>query len=203
MITKTCYLLCFAKPIGDLAKPSGWARHYLGSSTDLDAELARFRRNGGHAKIMQELHRQGIDFELVRTWPGGRETERWLKDKHGPVRLCPRCGPPPRDAYWNGDGTMIGGYSVVAGVLNQRFTPQPPVSRSRVYHWYIRGTKNHAGQPPPQPVEERPDAPRTQARHVFDTEHWVVWFAAGIPGPHNKGWRVWVDTGTPAAVGGR
>lgn len=202
MKTTTCYLLCFAKPIGDLAKPSGWAGHYLGSSAGLDAELARFRRDGGHAKIMRELHRRGIDFELVRTWPGGRDMERWLKGKHGPVRLCPRCGPLPRSGYQIGD-VMNGGYATVAGVLNQRFNPQPPVTRSKVYHWYKRGTLNHAGDRPPEPVERHTDPPRTQPRLIFDTEHWVTWFAAGIPGPHNKGWRIYVESGTPAATGGR
>lgn len=201
MITSICYLLHFAKPIGDLAKPSGWAQHYLGSSAGLDAELGRFRKDGGHAKIMQEVHRLGIEFDLVRTWPGGRELESWLKHKHGPVRLCPRCSN-VRCPYQIGD-MMIGGYSVIAGVLNQRYCPQPPISRSRVYHWDVRRTRNHAGDRPPEPVEEHPDAPRTQPRRVFEIEAWVTWFAAGVPGPHNKGWRIYVPAQTPAAQGGR
>ena len=195
MKTTTCYLLCFDKPIGNLDSANGWAGHYLGSSAGLDAELARFRRNGGHAKIMQELYRQGIGFDLVRTWPGGRSREKQLKGTdhragrgRGLRRYCPRCSRPSR---WQRGDTMYGGYAVVAGVINQRFRPEPPVSRSRVYHWHKRGTLNRAGDKPPSPVEENPDAPRTQPRYVFDTDPWLEWFRHGVPGPHGRGWVAW------------
>lgn len=88
---------------------------------------------------------------------------------------------------------MYGGYAAVAAVLNQRFGPQPPVSRSRVYHWHIRQSRNHLGQVPPAPVEEHPEHKRTQPRFVFDTADWVAWFEPGVPGRNGKGWVRYVD----------
>jgi hypothetical protein len=205
VITTTCYLLHFDKPIGDLAKATGWAQHYLGSSADVYAELARLASPGCHAKIMREVNRLGIGWELVRTWPGGRVREAALKER-GPGRYCPRCASPK--SGWQIGDKMLGGYAVVAAVLNQRFAPHPAVTRSRVYHWDVRRTLNHAGQRPPEPVELRPDALRTQPRRVFDTEHWVIWFRAGIPTAHATGWAHWAEispgtAGVPAGKGKR
>lgn len=197
MITKVCYLLCFAQPIGNPDDPIGQAGHYLGSSTNLVAELARFRRNGGHAKIMQELHRQGIGFELVRTWPGGRGVERRLKGMNeqrrrgqGLRRYCPRCGASTPQWWMKGD-TMIGGYSLVAGVLNRTFRPEPPIDRRQVAAWYQRGTYNRDGVESPRETEKRTQAKRTTPRLLFDTDAWVAWFRPGVPGPRNKGWRIY------------
>lgn len=88
---------------------------------------------------------------------------------------------------------MIGGYSAVAGELNKRFRPQPPIDRRQVYNWDHRQTRNASGELPPSPAEVRPDARRTTPSRVFAVEGWVVWFAEGVPGPRRSGWRRWVE----------
>jgi hypothetical protein len=88
---------------------------------------------------------------------------------------------------------MIGGYATVAAELNTRFAPQPPIDRRQVYQWDHRQTRNHAGELPPQPVEKRPGAKRSQPTRVFETGPWVTWFAKGVRGPRRRGWRVWVQ----------
>jgi hypothetical protein len=191
MKTTTCYLLHFDQPIGNTATAKGWAQHYLGSSADLATELAVHARVTSHAAIMRAVNGAGIGWELVRTWPGGRGLERRLKQR-GPVRYCPKCSGTPRHGWYLEDA-MYGGYSVVAAVINQRFRPEPPIVRQRVSHWYLRGTLNNRGEPPPRPVEVHPDAPRSQPRYVFDTEPWVEWFRPGVPGPHGHGWMVWSE----------
>ncbi len=87
---------------------------------------------------------------------------------------------------------MIGGYSVVAAELNKRYRPQPPIDRRQIYQWDRRQSRNHADQLPPNPVETRPGAPRSQPTRVFETEAWVAWFAPGVRGPRRRGWRVWL-----------
>ncbi len=81
--TSVCYLLHFSEPYRH-------ARHYLGSTTDLDQRLAG-HRSGGGARLIEVITAAGIDFVLVRTWPGGRQRERQLKKEGGRSRLCPIC----------------------------------------------------------------------------------------------------------------
>jgi len=67
------------------------AAHYMGSTDDLDRRLTQHREGRG-ARLVQVIRQAGLDFELARTWPGGRLLERHLKDTwHGAVRLCPIC----------------------------------------------------------------------------------------------------------------
>lgn len=189
MKTSIVYLLHFERPIGNPASPFGTAQHYLGSSTDLDAELARLRGPNCHAAIMRELCRQGVDWWLVRTWPGSRVDERRRKGRSARP-LCPECSP----VYGYQRGVvMVGGYSDIAKVINERFAPQPPIDRRQVASWYKRGTWNQARKPPPQPVRELASPKRTKPRYLFDTDAWAAWFAAGVPGPRGQGWRVWVE----------
>jgi hypothetical protein len=70
--------------------PKGGAGHYLGTTVDLDRRLAQ-HRDGTGARILAAAVQRGIGFELVRTWPGGRDVERRLKSHHNAPRLCPRC----------------------------------------------------------------------------------------------------------------
>jgi hypothetical protein len=86
----TVYLIHFDRPIGDLDNPRGQARHYLGYTEDLDARLAA-HRSGNGARLMEVLAERGIGWRLVRTWRGGRDLERRLKDRHNSPRLCPIC----------------------------------------------------------------------------------------------------------------
>jgi hypothetical protein len=38
----------------------------------------------------------GITWRLARTWPGSRDRERAIKNRHEAPRLCPECSPAPR-----------------------------------------------------------------------------------------------------------
>lgn len=79
----TVYLLHFDQPYQH-------ARHYLGSSDDLLARLEAHRCGRG-ARLMEVVVTVGIGFVLARTWPGGRDVERRLKNQHNAPRLCPIC----------------------------------------------------------------------------------------------------------------
>ena len=81
----TVYLLHFATKLAH-------AQHYLGSTDDLEARLAR-HRSGNGARLMQVITEQGITWQLARTWPGGRKQERDLKRYKAAPRLCPICNP--------------------------------------------------------------------------------------------------------------
>ncbi len=86
--TGTVYLL-------HLDTPYKHARHYTGWTTDLDARL-QAHRNGHGARLMEVVKAAGITWRLVRTWPGGRDRERAIKDRHEAPRLCPACSAQPR-----------------------------------------------------------------------------------------------------------
>jgi hypothetical protein len=91
------YLLHFEREIGSEDNPRGRAGHYLGHTgrDDLDARLAEHKAGRG-ARLTQVLLEQGVQWKLVRTWPGGRDLERALKDQHHANRLCPECQPTPQ-----------------------------------------------------------------------------------------------------------
>ena len=79
----TVYLLHFSQPFHH-------ARHYLGSTDDLDNRLQEHRTGQG-ARLTQVIHNAGISFILARTWEGGRDLERKLKRWHKSPDLCPIC----------------------------------------------------------------------------------------------------------------
>lgn len=84
-----CYLLHFSAPVGH-------ARHYLGTAYDLRRRLQLHRAGRSRAALIDYAVSQGITLQLVRVWPGGRGTERRLKNrKEGPT-LCPVCNPRAR-----------------------------------------------------------------------------------------------------------
>lgn len=72
------------------------AQHYLGYAHDVDARVEH-HRNGTGARLTQVIKDAGISFVVARTWQGGRDVERRLKNqKHAP-RLCPICNPRKED----------------------------------------------------------------------------------------------------------
>lgn len=87
MTTDTIYLIHFDKPYKH-------ARHYMGSTSDLEARLEA-HRNGRGSRLMEVIAQAGITWQLVRTWPGDRKTERRLKKWHNAPALCPICNPKP------------------------------------------------------------------------------------------------------------
>jgi len=88
------------------------ARHYLGWTLDLLARL-QAHRDGRGARLMEVITKAGITWQLARTWPGGRDRERAIKNRHEAPRLCPFCTPDP--------------YPVTAGRSAAIRTPLPPV----------------------------------------------------------------------------
>ena len=93
----TCYLLHFDHPYVS-ANGKGMARHYSGwaaSSGSLESRLADHEHGRG-ARLLQVVKAAGITWKLARTWPGGRDRERQLKNQGGASRRCPECGVNPR-----------------------------------------------------------------------------------------------------------
>jgi len=82
------YLLHFHEPYHH-------ARHYLGWTTNLEERLKR-HASGNGARLIEVIAEAGITWQLVRTWPGGRDLERRLKARHNNPRLCPICNPKER-----------------------------------------------------------------------------------------------------------
>jgi predicted GIY-YIG superfamily endonuclease len=88
-----------------LDPPYKHARHYVGSTEkDVDVRLEEHRAGRG-ARILQVQMEAGGDFHLVRTWPGGRDRERAIKDRHEAPKLCPECSghPKPVEAGRSGE----------------------------------------------------------------------------------------------------
>jgi predicted GIY-YIG superfamily endonuclease len=80
----TVYLMHFDRPYHH-------ARHYIGYTDNMDARLARHHAGNG-SKLLAEVRKAGIGYEMVRTWEGvGRDFERHLKNQKNAPRMCPVC----------------------------------------------------------------------------------------------------------------
>ena len=66
------------------------AGHYLGSTANLPARLAEHSKGRG-ARLLAVVSQAGIDWQLARTWCGGKARESQLKKRGGRSRLCPIC----------------------------------------------------------------------------------------------------------------
>lgn len=77
------YLLHFSTPYKH-------ARHYIGSTSDLTTRLER-HASGQGARLLEVIHAAGITWRCVRTWNGGRQLERHLKNRKEAPMLCPEC----------------------------------------------------------------------------------------------------------------
>lgn len=86
----TVYLICFARPIGNLANPHGQARHYPGWCKNLSQRLTEHRTGHG-ARILRYLMQIEVGWSCVRTWPGTLADEARLKGRHRHADLCPCC----------------------------------------------------------------------------------------------------------------
>lgn len=76
--SRTVYLVHFETPYRH-------AKHYLGSTADLDARLAQHRAGTG-ARLMAVITDAGIGWRIARTWSGDRRLERRLKTAN--TRRC-------------------------------------------------------------------------------------------------------------------
>ena len=89
------YLLHFDKPyIGQRRNESAQrvqaVQHYIGTTCSLNKRMAEHRAGRG-ARLMQVITEAGINFEIARTWSGGRHVERYLKNRKHAARICPIC----------------------------------------------------------------------------------------------------------------
>lgn len=95
--TGLIYLLHFERPIGNPLSPFGMAQHYLGHATggitELTSRLDTHARGGsGAARIMAEVARLGVTWQVVALWRGSRSDERYFKSSHKNFPcLCPIC----------------------------------------------------------------------------------------------------------------
>jgi predicted GIY-YIG superfamily endonuclease len=89
IMPRQVYLLHFDRPLAH-------ARHYIGSTDDLERRLHEHEQGNG-ARLMAAVARAGIPWRLARTksWPqllpGDRVWERRLKRYKKSRRLCPFC----------------------------------------------------------------------------------------------------------------
>jgi predicted GIY-YIG superfamily endonuclease len=86
--TGIVYLLHFDRPYRH-------AGHYTGWTTNLHDRLNEHAAGHG-ARLLAVITHAGIGWQLARTWPGTRATERVLKRQGGASRRCPLCGVTPR-----------------------------------------------------------------------------------------------------------
>jgi hypothetical protein len=93
----TCYLLHFDRPYVS-TNGKGVARHYSGWTANSKSLKSRLtdHEHGRGARLLQVVKTAGITWKLARTWPGGRDRERQLKNQGGASRRCPECGVNPR-----------------------------------------------------------------------------------------------------------
>lgn len=80
------YLIHFERPISD----KHTTQHYLGYAKSLKSRIAEHKAGVG-ARLCQVALERGIGFEVVRTWEGGRDLERKLKNRKNAPCLCPVC----------------------------------------------------------------------------------------------------------------
>jgi predicted GIY-YIG superfamily endonuclease len=71
-------------------RPFAHARHYIGWTVDLVAR-DKLHQAGKGARLLAVLHRAGIGFTIVRTWPGDKKLERAIKKRRCAPQLCPVC----------------------------------------------------------------------------------------------------------------
>src|SRR5215210_6001712 len=87
------YLLC-------LERHMSHAKHYAGSSVDVERRLSE-HRGGRGSKFTQAVVRAGIEMRLAATWPGERWEEKRAKVQKNAARWCPFC----REAFLARDRT--------------------------------------------------------------------------------------------------
>ncbi len=85
------YLIHFERPIG--SGRMGRAQHYIGYTWGPSTLPERLEHHylGTGSRLMAAVSAAGIEWELVRTWVGGRTLERKLKNRKKAAHLCPYC----------------------------------------------------------------------------------------------------------------
>jgi len=91
MKTSIIYILHFSANLSH-------ARHYLGSTNDLEDRVTEHRK-GGTAKIVDAARKAGLEFSAHFVRLGDRKIERELKRRRNHKRLCPLCGADRKAEY--------------------------------------------------------------------------------------------------------
>lgn len=71
--------------------------HYIGfTSKKTVKQRMNYHRKGLGSRLMKAVTEAGINWQVVRTWPGGTRTEeRQMKNQKNHKRLCPVCKAKP------------------------------------------------------------------------------------------------------------
>ena len=69
------------------------ARHYLGTTTDLEYRLRQHQAgvSSGGARLMEVIIEAGISWRVAAVWQGSYELEKRLKAWNNSGRFCPIC----------------------------------------------------------------------------------------------------------------
>lgn len=82
------YLLHFHDKISD----KHTTQHYVGYAKNLSDRIHCHETNPD-ARLLQVAQEREITFVVARTWKGGRELERRIKNRKNAPKLCPICNP--------------------------------------------------------------------------------------------------------------
>jgi predicted GIY-YIG superfamily endonuclease len=86
------YLLHFEQEIGNAALAHAKARHYLGSTQDLEKRIEEHKSGTSNCSIVRAFRKRGIRFCVAITWNVGRDFEKYLKkSQKNSLKLCPIC----------------------------------------------------------------------------------------------------------------
>jgi hypothetical protein len=75
---------------------------------------------------MEVVKAAGITWHLARTWPGNRDRERAIKNRHESPRLCPECSPVPRPVNAGRSAGQADPGSQAAAARRSQPRHQPP-----------------------------------------------------------------------------
>jgi hypothetical protein len=158
------------------------ARHYVWTR-DLAARLEAHRAGQG-ARLMEVVKKAGGSFRLARTWTGGRDRERAIKNRHEAPKLCPVCSPEPRPVQAGKSAAQPEPARPAATLSPPEATPAPAAAAPRPQ----ASTSGPETWPwPGQPVSTTAAGPEIDA--VVDTliESWRTPKAEAQPGAETAG----------------
>lgn len=84
----TIYLVHFERPFRHARHYIGWTGGTLAARFARHRSLAPLRRGSA---LLRAVFAAGIDFKVVRTWPGTRDRERSFKINGHSAPRCPIC----------------------------------------------------------------------------------------------------------------
>ena len=109
---------------------------------------------------MEVVKKAGGSFRLARTWTGGRDRERAIKNRHEAPRLCPVCSPEPRPVQQGKSAAQPEPVRPAVTPTQASAAPQPRASEAPRPQASTSGPAAWPwpGQPAPQPAYPEIDA---------------------------------------------